>query len=233
MKLLKILLFVWVAVASAGGAAVALADVPGMDFSRYQLILDRKPFGELTAPLVNAPSGPPPESFAKSLRLSTIIETDDGMMKVGFVDTRNNKSYMLTPGESQDGIELVSASWDDEEAVLRQGGEMALLKLQTGEFQAITAAEQEQRQAQQQQAAASGQARMSYAERRRLRIQQQQEQQRLEAQQKPQMTGDELAKHLYEYQMEVIRQGLPPLPIPLTPEQDAQLVREGVLPPMQ
>ena len=31
--------------------------------------------------------------------------------------------------------------------------------------------------------------------------------------------------------MEVIRQGLPPLPIPLTPEQDSQLVKEGVLPP--
>jgi len=33
--------------------------------------------------------------------------------------------------------------------------------------------------------------------------------------------------------MEVIRQGLPPLPIPLTPEMDAQLVSEGVLPPME
>jgi hypothetical protein len=205
-----------------------------MDFSRYQVILDRKPFGDLPQPVVNTPSGPPPESFAKSLRLSTIIESDDGEMKVGFVDTRNNKSYMLMPGESQDGIELVSANWDDEEAVLRQGGEMALLKLHTGEFQAITESEQQQRvQQQQQQSAASGQSRMSYAERRRLRIQQQQEQQRKEIEEKPKYTGDELAKHLYDYQMEVIRQGLPPLPIPLTPEQDAQLVREGVLPPLR
>ena len=46
-------------------------------------------------------------------------------------------------------------------------------------------------------------------------------------------TGEELEKHLNEYQMDVIRQGLPPLPIPLTPEMDQQLVNEGVLPPQQ
>ena len=33
--------------------------------------------------------------------------------------------------------------------------------------------------------------------------------------------------------MEAIRQGLPPLPLELTPEQDDQLVAEGVLPPQE
>ena len=41
----------------------------------------------------------------------------------------------------------------------------------------------------------------------------------------------ELQKHLQDYQMEIIRQGLPPTGVRLTPEQDAQLVREGVIPP--
>jgi len=31
--------------------------------------------------------------------------------------------------------------------------------------------------------------------------------------------------------MEVIRSGMPALPIPLTPEMDDQLVSEGILPP--
>ena len=31
--------------------------------------------------------------------------------------------------------------------------------------------------------------------------------------------------------MEVIRKGMPPLPIPLTKEMDDQLVAEGILPP--
>jgi hypothetical protein len=98
------------AAASAGAATAALpTDVA---FDRYQVILDRKPFGELPAGANAATMVPQPESFAKSLRLSTIIDVDDGAtMKVGFVDSRTGKSYMLMPGESQDGIEVVSASW--------------------------------------------------------------------------------------------------------------------------
>ena len=42
----------------------------------------------------------------------------------------------------------------------------------------------------------------------------------------------EIQAHLQRYQMELIRQGLPPLPIRLTPENDDTLVREGVLPPL-
>ena len=43
-------------------------------------------------------------------------------------------------------------------------------------------------------------------------------------------TGAELEKHLQDYQMEVIRKGLPAHPIPLTKEMDDQLAKEGVLP---
>jgi hypothetical protein len=35
---------------------------------------------------------------------------------------------------------------------------------------------------------------------------------------------------LQSYQKELIKQGLPPLPIPLTAQTDAELVKEGVLP---
>ncbi len=41
----------------------------------------------------------------------------------------------------------------------------------------------------------------------------------------------EVQRQLQDYQMEVIREGLPPLPVELTPEMDDQLVFEGVLPP--
>lgn len=208
-------------VVMAGTAAAALpADVV---FDRYQVILDRKPFGDLPPPENNATMVPQPESFAKSLRLSTIIDVDDGAtIKVGFVDTRTGRSYMLKPGESQDGIEVLSASWDDEEAVLRQGAEMALIKLASGEVQAITPAEQQRREEAQQ-------GRPSYADRRRLRMEEMQREQE-EPPPQPRYTGEALTKHLQEYQMEVIRQGLPPLPIPLTPAMDQQLVDEGVLP---
>ena len=42
---------------------------------------------------------------------------------------------------------------------------------------------------------------------------------------------EEVRANLQNYQMEVIRSGMPPLPIPLTKEMDDQLVAEGVLPP--
>lgn len=47
------------------------------------------------------------------------------------------------------------------------------------------------------------------------------------------LSGEALEKHLQEYQMQLIRQGQPPLPIPLTPDMDNQLVNEGILPPQE
>ncbi len=203
-------------------STIAMADQPSFD--RYRVIIDRKPFGSLAPP--PTPTAPPAEqvSFAQGLRLSMIIEPDDGPKKIGFVDGRTNKSYTLAEGESEDGIEIVSADFENEEAVLRQGSEMALIKLSSGEVKTITP---EQQQAMQQQPPPQQQ-RPSYVERRRMR---QQQPEPPPEPIKPVYSGAELQKHLYDYQMEVIRQGLPPLPIPLTPEQDAQLVKEGVLPP--
>ena len=41
----------------------------------------------------------------------------------------------------------------------------------------------------------------------------------------------EIQESLRRYHMDVIRAGLPALPVPLTKEMDDQLVAEGVLPP--
>lgn len=201
-------------------ASAARADVPAeVSFERYQGIVDRKPFGSLPAAEQVVTAVPQAESFAKRLRLSTIIEVNDGSMKIGFIDTGTGKNYMMQPGESLDGIEVVSGSWTDEEAILRQGDEMALIKLASGTVEAITPADQQRRQADQQ--------RPDYQARRRMRAQPEPP----EPPPQPKYTGAELQKHLEEYQMEVIRQGLPPLPIPLTPEMDRKLIEEGVLPP--
>lgn len=43
----------------------------------------------------------------------------------------------------------------------------------------------------------------------------------------------EVRENLRQYQMEVIRSGKPPLPIPLTQEMDDRLVQEGILPPQK
>ena len=71
---------------------------------------------------------------------------------------------------------------------------------------------------------------MSERVRRKLEIQ---EIKRKEAEAGPAMKGEELQKHLKQYQMDLIRaQGElgPALPLELTPEEDDQLVKEGFLP---
>lgn len=192
-------------------------------FTRYDVILDRKPFGE---PPKNVVVKPQPveakESFAKYYRLCSIVQDDDGAIRVGIIDTKSKRPFtLLDDGEGVNGVELISADYDNEEVILRKGEEMARLKMGDKTAQAIQqAAEQKVEQ---------NNSRPSYAARRRARIERAQPQPPPE----PKFTGDELKKHLQEYNMEAIREGLPPLPIPLTPEQDDQLVKEGVLPPVE
>lgn len=212
------------------GMVWARAEAPSFD--RYQIILSRKPFGEPPPPPPEPAKPPPPraDSFAKSLRLTMIIEADDGEIQVGIVDTRDNSNYLLRVGEPEQDTELVSVNFDNGEAVLRKGEEMALLDINNSSFQEINPGQNPSPSGPPQSVANPG--RPTYAERRRARAEQMQR----EAAQpppEPKYTGAELETHLHEYQMEVIRQGLPPLPIPLTPEQDAQLVAEGYLPPIE
>jgi hypothetical protein len=68
---------------------------------------------------------------------------------------------------------------------------------------------------------------MSFAERMRFR----REALRQHVVEQPTLTGKDLQKHLREVNLEYIRKGMPPQPIHLTPEEDAKLVEEGILPP--
>ena len=208
------------------GMLVCIVAANTHDFQRYQVILDRKPFGE--APPDPTPTPPPPlkasESFARSLRLCALLELDDGSIRVGLVDNTTKKDFFLSEGEIVEGIELVSASYEEEEAVLRKGSEMAVIQLQSGEIQPLTQTQQKERLKR------TESRRMSYAERRKARDERRRAR-REAAEAQPKLTGQELEKHLKDYQMDVIRQGMPPLPIPLTQEMDDQLVAEGVLPP--
>jgi len=202
------------------------AAVPGFD--AYQVILDRQPFG------VPPPEAPEPErvvpvheSFAAQMVLSGIFELEDGNLRVAVVDKKDNSYFTLKVGETgEGGIELLDVDYDEGEATLSKGEETVVLSMSGASgTQVLSSSEREDRLEQ------AKQRRLSYAERRRARA----EARRQQAQQpppKPVYTGEELEKHLQDYQMEVLRQGLPPLPVQLTPDRDAQLVAEGVLPPV-
>jgi hypothetical protein len=201
----------------AGLAALGIASETGFD--RYQPIVDRLPFGK-EPPGEEVVQVSIDQSFARQLRLSMLFEGPDGDVRAGIVDTAGSKSYILHPGESKDGVELVEADLQSSEAMLRKGNEMALLKLESGSAEPLSPSQQTSRQS-------------SYAERRRALLKKIEERrkQTQEEPPEPRLTGEALKKHLEEVQMNAIREGLPPLPLPLTPEMDEQLVSEGVLPP--
>lgn len=201
-------------------ATLSMANEEG--FARYQIILDKQPFGQEPpeADLVEVPAS---QSFARNLRLSMLFEGPDGDLRAGIIDQASKKSYILRIGAEEDGLVLLEADLKASEAMLRRDNEVALFKLESGEGAPLSKKEQASRKT-------------SYADRRNALLQKIEEQRTVPAEApppspEPAVSGDALRAHLENVQMDAIRNGLPPLPLPLTPEMDAQLVREGVLPP--
>lgn len=203
-------------------ASSSWGSIPGFD--HYRVILDRKPFGDPPPPPARPtpPQRPPANPIARTIRLTAMMETLDGDLRVGLHDQSQNQSFFLRVGETRHGIELVSASYAERRAVLYRDGETEVLTFETSGRD--TSVDQPQR------AGNRPTPQSTYEDRRRAR-REAQEQRRREPPPEPVLTGEALQQHLQDYQMEVIRQGLPPLPIPLTAEMDDQLVREGILPP--
>jgi len=204
-------------------ASVALCRANEEGFGKYQLILDKQPFGK-EPPEADMVQVPASQSFARNVRLSMLFKGLDGTTRAGIVYTAPGtppKSYFLTIGEPQDGFEIVEADINTSEAMIKKDNVVAIFKLEAGA---------------QPQSPAPGSGpvtRVSSIPDRRRALLQKIENQKPEPQPppEPQLTGEALQKHLEEVQMDAIRNGLPPLPMQLTPEMDAQLVAEGVLPP--
>ncbi|MFA5344153.1 MAG: hypothetical protein WC381_09325 [Kiritimatiellia bacterium] len=113
------------------GWCVTLATyaVTTTDFSRYQVVLDRKPFGEV-APIVVAGTTElaVAESFAKDYEMKAIIDDGD-KLQVCVLDKKTNKYLYLDIGQDIGGMRLVSVNYDQEEAVLGMGAETTVIKL--------------------------------------------------------------------------------------------------------
>ena len=207
------------------------------DFSRYQVILDRQPFGEApeVETLAPAPARPAGPSYADALRL-VAMTSSQGDIRVGLVDAnvRPPRTYFLFVGEQEAGIRVVSADYEAETVLVEKEGDQRTLRMGGGGgggpapgpgMIAGGAQPSEATARQPQRSARVG--RMTEGRRQRL------EEERRRAEMVPELTGAVLERHLQEYNLQAIREGMPPLPIPLTPEQDAQLVQEGVLPPIE
>jgi len=224
---------------------VALAALPGFGatgLDRYQTIVDRRPFGaEPSAESLAAAAAlaaPPGESLFKDIRMHAIVQNDQGL-KVGLANAKTQKNFWLAIGDVEDGIELLEVEYDNDRAKFHCGTETQWLKLGTAGPAAAEAV-----------MAASvpivSQSRfqpivdtnrlsyMSLRARRRAELEAARAKEIQSA--KQELTGPALDSYLKDYQMELIRakgEKGPPLPMPLTPEMDSQLVAEGVLPPQE
>lgn len=271
------------------------------DFSRYNVILTRKPFGEeIVPPPPPAVVVPPSESVVNKVKMTAVVRDNTGVLRVGIVDLKSNRNYLLGIGESLEGMEIVEADYEKERARLRRGIEDYWVSMYGGsnKFEAVGKEEAAPpavrepvpapslprvglppgRLAPGARAGLTGtkgdrDQRLSYALR---RLQREAARRRAEeaatgetgkgetrgtnmlaavvrsGQNAPtsktagadevslvmqsltnqvELTEAEIAQLLQEYQKTLIRSGQTPLPIPLTPETDAQLVEEGVLPP--
>lgn len=208
----------------------------GAGFSRYELILERRPFAAVIAADAEKDGvvtviAPP--AFVKDLKMCAISESPAGI-RVGFVNVRIKppQPYYLYVGDSEDGIELVDADYEKEGALLRKGGEQFWMYM--GSAPAVETApvmrSKHSVAARSPAIMRSQGSRSSYAERRRKRL----EGMRQRAAESRRLSEREIKKKLQEYQMDLIRKGVAsPTPIKLTPEMDRRLVEEGVLPPLE
>ncbi len=226
---------------------ISNGNVAAHPFSRYEIILQRKPFGEPPAtpeppprPVQAAPEAPP---FTQDLRLVALSDTDFGL-RIGIVNVSSKKNYYLSVGEEFEGIQLLDASFEEEGVLLSKGEEELWLYMGGGSSAAPAAG---------QTAAARQPARTpsrvppppdSYRARMQRRADEQRRAEELRRRREqaftpPELTGEDLQRHLREYNLELIRKAArgeaagPPLPMELTPEEDQMLVQEGVLPPAE
>ena len=93
------------------------------EFSRYQVILDRGPFG----PITGGPGGPgsaPP--FSARYTLVGIVNSNAALQAIIF-DKEANRSYFRAEGESIDDVKVVRIEQTPAKLVIQKGLETATL----------------------------------------------------------------------------------------------------------
>jgi hypothetical protein len=199
---------------------------------RYDVIVDRSPFGEdptLANEAANsakdqAAAAAAAKKLEKEIRLCFLLEAESGDIRAGFQNLKAQKgdprSIMLMVGESFMGMKLLSIDLANSSATLQSNGKPITFELSKAP------------------SAAKAPAKAAVPQRRFGSGFRKQPPTPPAKPPEPQLSPEEQAKkreevreNLRQYQMEVIRAGMPPLPIPLTQDMDDQLVSEGILPP--
>lgn len=96
------------------------------DFSRYQVILDRSPFGP-----VSGPADAVQPNFAARFAFVGLATTGENQPLIAFIhDRERNRIYPRAEGESIEGITVVRVEKSPAKLVLKLGLEVATLALE-------------------------------------------------------------------------------------------------------
>ena len=194
---------------------------------RYNVILDRSPFGSdplssVTAPDASAKERATAAALEKAYRLSFLFETELGEIRAGFQNLKPKQgepaSSVIRVGESFMGMKLKTIDMVNSEATLEHNGQPITFQLTKQPEQPKASVRSSTQPARRFGGGFRSREPAKSAPTPKLSPEEQK------------LRREEIRKNLQDYQMEVIRTGMPPLPVPLTKEMDDQLVAEGVLP---
>ena len=210
------------------------------DLGRYQLILDKQLLGvqkAAPAPVKPAQVVEAAPSWSRQYRM-TMITQDDDRVRVGLQNLQDRSAVLLIEGEpSHPDFQLISADFQQGTARIRYRGSESRFTIESGPEPVASV----QKTPITPSPPTNPRHNRSSTSRRTITPQPASPgtlrsfPQNKESTPAPQIrefkTREELQAHLRQQQMDAIRTGKPPLPIPLTQKMDDQLVKEGVLPP--
>jgi len=203
---------------------------------RYELIVERSPFGAEPVNISTEQDANSPQvrQAQQELRLCFLMQSDiSGEVRAGFQNLKaakgDPKSVILMEGESFRSMKLVDIDLEGSTATLEYNGAPVTFELAKSKTPAPTPAARRRTTPPTQPTRRFG---GGFRSRTQPEAPEQQEEEELTPEEREERIAEIRAK-LQDQQMEIIRQGQPPLPIQLTPEQDDQLVAEGVLPPLE
>ena len=228
--------------------SIACVSVDGIsaqvDPARYKIIVDRKPFGrqpvKSAVPVAEQPTDKvSANSPLRFLELVALTKEDSGVVRVGVFHAKEQYSDYLQKGgkASSKGFLVKDVDYDQKGALIVMGNKQKWIYMSdTVSYAPKPAAKAPSKAAP---PASVGDKRKALLDRIRKNRAKRAGATPQTAPVVPELTDAQKAQRaeqLKKYQMDLIRAGGqkgPPLPLPLTPKMDKQLVKEGVLPPQE
>lgn len=205
------------------------------DLGKYQLILDKQLLGieKVTPSPITAPTTVVAEpSWSRDYRM-TMITQDQDKLRVGLQNLKDRSAVLLIEGEdTYPDFRLISGNYQQGIARVSYRGSEYQFMIQSGPDQVSPAPSPAPMRGNGNNRPRGGDSSSSRSSSPRIRSDESNPPSvSVEVPTRTFQSREELQAHLEAQQMDAIRTGKPPLPIPLTKQMDDQLVKEGVLAP--